>query len=118
MRASQRIVGVERVVKLGIEPVCRRVTGVAPVREAQLHVARIVGAGEIGQVTGIAVFGQRGVVVVCVALRAAHRCMSASQRESRVIESCRTPSIGGVAHRAICRESGGDVLWTGGSHEI
>src|SRR5579863_2510350 len=50
VHSCQWVVRIERVVKLGIQPVGRGVAGRAIVRQSELHVRGIVGAGEICRV--------------------------------------------------------------------
>lgn len=55
MCSSERIVGVKRVVELGVEPVFGGVTGSAVVRKSELHMGRIVAVGKVGHVAGVAI---------------------------------------------------------------
>lgn len=111
VRARQRVVGVERVIELRIQPVGRRVAGVAGVRQVERHVARIAAAREVRLVASEAVLRQRCVVSVRVALRACDRGMGARQGEHRrVIERRRHPSASGMAESTIGRETGGYVV--------
>lgn len=61
----------------------------------------------VGLVARVAIRGHGCVVVVRMALRAGNADMSPGQGECtrRVIECRRTPAIGRVAYRAICRET-------------
>ncbi len=67
VRARQRIVGIDGVIEIGIEPICVVVAGVASVREVCCHVVGIRGAREIRGVAAIAILRHRCVVVVFVA---------------------------------------------------
>ena len=95
---SQRKAGCG-VVKAGSSPVSSVVALLAGLREVGLHVVRIVGGLEIGQVAGHASCVCDGVVVVDVALRALHAGVGTRQRESGggVIELGRHPRGGVVA---------------------
>lgn len=80
--------------------------------ESGRHVVRIVRAEILGFVARIAVTGNRGVVVVHMAVGARNLEVRAHQREACVvvIERSRLPRGGAVAHLALLRESSGDVI--------
>lgn len=79
----QGIVGVGCMVEIDVGPVRRGVARVTGGGETGCDVTRIIGPGEIGLVTAVAVGGKCGVVVVHVALRTWDGCMSAGQRKYR-----------------------------------
>ena len=86
MRTGQRVVGVGRVIE-GRErsPVGSAVARFAGRREARGRVIRIRGAGKVLLVASVAIFGQRRVVAVCVALCALYGRMRARKWEHRCV---------------------------------
>lgn len=52
--AGQRVMRVDRVIELGIQPICGGVTDRAVARQAELHVRRIVAVVEVRTVAGVA----------------------------------------------------------------
>lgn len=54
MHSRERIAGVDRVIEFGSEPVDGRVADCAVVRQASLHVIRILGRNELRLVAGVA----------------------------------------------------------------
>ena len=92
---------------------CRRgVASVACRRKSRRGMIRIRRAIPISLVAPVTRRRQRRVVVVCMALRARNRGVSASQWERRVvvIERRRAPRTRRMADRAICRESRSHVI--------
>lgn len=101
-------------------PRCGGVTGLARGREAGRSVIRIGGGLVVGFMTREAVGRNRCVIVVHVTTGAGHGGVLAGQRERRVvvIERRRNPGRGVVAHVALLREPGLDVIRVGGSVEV
>lgn len=111
MRSAQRIVGIQRVIKVDVRPVCCVVARFAGGWEAGGNVAGIRRSFPIGLVTSVASRRQRAVVVVRVTLRAGQRGVCPSQRKYRsVIERRGRPRTCCVAKRAVCRKSRGHVI--------
>ena len=107
MHTRQRVVCIERVIKLGIEPIRRAMAGTAVVRQVQLHVRRIVGIHKIGRVARIAGRRCSSEDIVDVTSRARQCGVSPGQRiarEFQVIELCIEPGIHRVTRLAGCRE--------------
>ena len=80
-------------IKAGVAPGRRVVTGGAGRRNTRLRVVRICSSLIILQVTAGAIGGRQVVVSVGVALRALQRCVGAGERKSNqaVVEGCRDP---------------------------
>ena len=81
---------------------------------------RIIGAAVVGLMAAVATGGQRGEVVVGVALVARQGDVRSGEREAGgvVVECCRVPAAGGVALRAIRREARCDVIGICGGGEV
>lgn len=88
--------------------------------EARSHMVGVRRTLVVGLVTGIAVGGNRGVVVVHVATGAGHRGMCAGQGERRVVVVKRrwNPRRCVVAQVAGLRESRRDMVRAGGFVEV
>lgn len=104
MRTRKRIVRIEGVVELSVEPVGRRVTVAALVRQAYLHVRRIVGVRKVGGMAPVA--GGRCSLedIVDVARRTVERGVRPGQRVAGIFQMVKfgiEPDVHGVA--AIAR---------------
>ena len=104
--------GEPRVIESGSQPGRRRVAGCARGRESCRHVVRAVRALVVHLVTTEAVGGHRGVVVVHVTASARHGRVLPCQGETCVVvvEARRAPGRRTMAHVALLRESGRDVV--------
>lgn len=113
VRTRQRIVRVERVIELGIEPVGRRVAICASVRQAELHVRRIVAACKVGRVARKAVRRRANEYIIAMT-RSAWQCgMHPGERVAgifQMIELRAEPGIHGVTALARSRECQRDVI--------
>lgn len=118
VRAGQRkrgLIVIERRVHPGGGVVARFARG----GECGRDVIGIFCALEVAFMAGVAILGRAGEVAGCVALHALHRSVRAGEREERgVIETRWRPAGGGVAHGAVRRESGRDMVGTAGALEI
>jgi len=115
VRAGERERGVV-VIKSGGSPVRGAVTYRAVQGEARLRVVGIGGLVVVADVTGVAVRGDGGVVVVYVTLRAGHGEVRTRERKHSggMVESGPAPVDGAVALRAIRGKSGLHVIGVGG----
>ena len=109
-----------RVIEGCSQPTRGRVTGGASGREPRGHVIRIVRALVIHLMTAEAVGGHRGVVVVHMTASTRDGRVLPSQGEARVVvvEAGRTPGRRTVAHVALLREPGRNVVRIVRSFEV
>jgi len=121
MHAGQREVDAV-VVEAGRSPACRRVAGLAGLREPAGHVVGIRGPLEVFQMARHARSVVDRVVTINVAIRAGsrwHRVQTSEREPGAVVVECRVqPTTGVVAGFASLRESAGNVVGIRGSLEI
>jgi hypothetical protein len=70
MGSSQRIVRIQRVIERRIRPICIAVARIASMWEIHLHMIRVCRAVEISRMARVAIFRNRCVVIVDMALSA------------------------------------------------
>lgn len=113
VHSGQRVVSVQRVIELGVEPVGCRVASPAVLGQAELRVRRVVGGVVVGAVAGIAGGRRSGENIVNVACGAGQSGMHPGQREPgefEVVEAGAEPTVHGVAALAGGGEAQGNVV--------
>lgn len=108
MHSRERIVCIDRVIELGVEPVGRRVTCSAIVGQAELHMRRVSARSVVAGVTGIA--GRRSPCkyIVGMARRAGQCCVRSGQRVASNLQMVKLriePCVHAVTGFARGRES-------------
>jgi hypothetical protein len=86
MHPRQRVMSIQSVVKCRVQPVRGRVACSAIVRQAQLHMRRILAVCEIGSVARVAGCRSSFEYVVEMACRARQGCVRPRQRVPRILQ--------------------------------
>jgi len=109
----ERVVGIERMIELGVEPVRRRVTSAAVVGQAELHMRRIVAGCVVAGMAGVAGGRSSREDIVGVTGGAGKRGVRSGERvagDLEMVEPGVEPRVHGVTRFAGCGESCGDVI--------